>query len=101
MAQFFKSLWGSLTKPSAGAAAVPDDTRLYVVGAIHGRSDLLMQMHELIWEDIRRSPMEFTREVYIGDYIDRGPDAFGVIEMLCSSAPLCNQRICLMGNHEQ
>jgi serine/threonine protein phosphatase 1 len=101
MTGFFKSLWGSVSKPSANAAAVPDHTRLYVVGDIHGCSDLLVQMHELIWEDLQKSPIEFTTEVYIGDYIDRGPDSCGVIEILCASPALCNQRICLMGNHEQ
>jgi serine/threonine protein phosphatase 1 len=101
MAEFFKSLKRSITKPSANAAAVPDNTRLYIVGDIHGRLDLLAKMHELIWEDMQKFPIKATTEVYIGDYIDRGPDASGVIEILCASRPLCNQRICLMGNHEQ
>jgi serine/threonine protein phosphatase 1 len=101
MAEFLKSLWRSVTKPSADTAAVPDNTRLYIIGDIHGRLDLLAKMHELIWEDMQRFPIGTTTEIYIGDYIDRGPDASGVIEMLCASRPLCNQRICLMGNHEQ
>src|SRR5215213_3979329 len=57
MASFFKSLWGNVPKQSAGAAAVPANTRLYVIGDIHGRSDLLTQMHELIWEDMQHYPI--------------------------------------------
>jgi len=101
MAEFLKSLWRSVTKPSADTAAVPDNTRLYIIGDIHGRLDLLAKMHELIWQDMQKFPIGITTEVYIGDYIDRGPDAAGVIEILCASRPLCNQRVCLMGNHEQ
>src|SRR5687767_12301731 len=77
------------------------DTRIYAIGDIHGRADLLTRMHRLISEDLKRDPCGATIEIYIGDYIDRGPSAHDVVEILSTSAPLCNQRICLMGNHEQ
>ena len=100
MVDYIKSLWGILAKP-AGSAAVPEDTRLYVVGDVHGRADLLTKMHDLIRADARRAPVKTTVEVYLGDYIDRGADSRGVVDILCASAPLSGRRICLMGNHEQ
>jgi serine/threonine protein phosphatase 1 len=58
-------------------------------------------MHELIRADMREMAVGSTVEIYVGDYIDRGPDARRVVEIVSGSAPLCDRRICLMGNHEQ
>jgi serine/threonine protein phosphatase 1 len=58
-------------------------------------------MHELIWEDLQGKPVATAIEIYIGDYIDRGPDSSGVLEELSTSKPICGKRICLKGNHEQ
>ncbi len=101
MAKYFKKLWGTAAKQASGSAAVQDDVRVYVIGDIHGRADLLGKMHELIAADIDERPARSTIEIYIGDYIDRGPDSRAVVETLSASAPLCDRRICLMGNHEQ
>jgi serine/threonine protein phosphatase 1 len=66
---------------------------LYAVGDIHGESELLTQLLELL-------PHEpGDRFVFVGDYIDRGPDAKGVVDILLE---LSQRRECifLMGNHE-
>jgi serine/threonine protein phosphatase 1 len=94
----FKSLW---EKTRGAEASVPDDLRLYVVGDIHGRADLLKMMLDLIDADLRTRPIKKTAELYIGDYLDRGPNASEVIELLSAAPPVAQQRICLMGNHEQ
>jgi serine/threonine protein phosphatase 1 len=52
------------------------------VGDIHGRLDLLERMHELIEADAAKSQSERTVVVYVGDYVDRGPDSSGVVELL-------------------
>ena len=50
--------------------------RLLAVGDIHGYSDALERLTEHV------APSESDRVVFLGDYIDRGPDSRGVIEYL-------------------
>ncbi len=79
---------------------VPDRTRVYAVGDLHGRSDLLAVMHERIQADLGQSPAERVVFVYIGDYIDRGEGSRDVVETLSSQAADGIERIFLRGNHE-
>ena len=82
------------------SASTPPDTRVYAVGDIHGRADLLIETIERIDNDRERRPIGHSVEVYLGDYVDRGPDAKAVIDLL--SVRLVNNRaICLRGNHEE
>ena len=64
------------------AASTPADTRIYAVGDIHGRADLLIETIARIDEDRARRPIGASIEVYLGDYIDRGPDSKTVIDLL-------------------
>lgn len=89
-----------LATPSRSvAASAPPDTRIYVVGDVHGRADLLSEITGRIDDDIRRRPVMRTIEVYLGDYIDRGPDSRTVIDLLAVRL-VANQAVCLRGNHE-
>ena len=79
---------------------VPPGTRVYAIGDIHGRADLLKEINQLIHEDAyeRQAPRNVV--VYLGDYIDRGPDSRGVIDRFLD-APLPGFEIVhLVGNHE-
>lgn len=81
-------------------ARTPKDTRVYAVGDIHGRADLLRRLHALIRDDAAGAEGAKLVVVYVGDYVDRGPDSFGVVEMLLD-APLDGfERHHLKGNHE-
>jgi serine/threonine protein phosphatase 1 len=80
-------------------ARVPPATRIYAIGDIHGRADLLADLVERIDEDLSRRPIEHAGEVYLGDYIDRGNDSKTVIDILCHRLVHRNA-ICLRGNHE-
>src|ERR1700722_18102688 len=81
------------------AATTPANMRIYVVGDIHGRADLLVDVIARIDDDLRRRPIRDAVEVYLGDFIDRGPDSKTVIDLL--SVRLVNNRaVCLRGNHE-
>ena len=62
--------------------AIDAKTVIYAVGDIHGRADLLARMHEAIERDWRARPAERRLEIYLGDYVDRGPDSAAVIAML-------------------
>lgn len=81
------------------AATTPANTRIYAIGDIHGRADLLADAIARIDDDIARRPIRETVEVYLGDYIDRGPDSKAVIDLL-SVRLVKNRAVCLRGNHE-
>src|SRR5512134_502430 len=73
--------WGGVA--ACGGARVPNGKRIYVVGDIHGRSDLLARIHDAIRIDVRERPASLRRTVvYLGDYVDRGPRSRDVLEML-------------------
>ncbi len=76
-----------------------DAQRLYVIGDIHGRRDLLETMIAAIRGDLEAHPSVAPLTVTIGDYIDRGPDSKGVIERLAIN-PFPTEFIALKGNHE-
>ncbi len=83
---------------------VPAGTIAYAVGDVHGRRDLLEQMVGIIradWEG--RADISDARRcvvVYVGDYVDRGPDSKGVIDLLLSNPLGDAESIFLRGNHE-
>lgn len=85
--------------PSPSAPALPAGKRIYAVGDIHGRADLLGGMAELIEADCRRRPVAGAGTVFLGDYLDRGPDSRGVIGRL-AAGDFPTPIVALRGNHE-
>ncbi len=81
------------------AAAVPGGIRIYAVGDVHGRLDLLRQIEALIVDDMRSAPDARVVQVMLGDYVDRGPDSRGVIAHLAAGVA-GRERVALRGNHE-
>jgi serine/threonine protein phosphatase 1 len=73
---------------------------LYLVGDIHGRLDLLREVHRRIDADKARRGGGPAREIYLGDYIDRGPSSAGVVTQLLERAAHV-ETVFLRGNHEQ
>lgn len=65
----------------------PPDTRLYAVGDIHGRKDLLDRLLGLIAADAKRSNAARKLVVFLGDYVDRGPDSKAVVETVAAGPP--------------
>jgi Calcineurin-like phosphoesterase len=86
------------------AYRVPDGTRVYAVGDIHGRADLLAALRKKIAKDAKKASKKARIKrkvvVYLGDYVDRGPDSFGVIEMLLDEPLAGFEEVYLKGNHE-
>jgi len=81
-------------------AATPPGTRIYAIGDIHGRLDLLLRLQELIAADASRSNAQRQVLVYIGDYIDRGPNSAGVLDRLLDAPLRGFETVHLLGNHE-
>ena len=75
-----------------------DNTRLYVIGDVHGRLDLLERVIAAIQRDVASHGSK-ALTVTLGDYIDRGPDSRGVIECLARN-PFPTPYVALKGNHE-
>ncbi len=78
--------------------ASSDAARIYAIGDIHGRLDLLERAVAAIERDIEEyGPAVLT--VTLGDYVDRGPASCGVLERLASN-PFPTPYVGLKGNHE-
>jgi serine/threonine protein phosphatase 1 len=80
-------------------ARVPDGIRIYAIGDIHGRLDLLDQVLSRIGQDVAAHPTSRAIRVFLGDYIDRGPDSKGVLDRLITYSA-SHPSIFLIGNHE-
>jgi len=79
---------------------LPAGQRVYCIGDIHGRLDLLQQLHRAVAADANAYDGEKTL-VYLGDYIDRGEQSKEVVDLLLAQ-PLEGLRpVYLLGNHEQ
>ena len=78
---------------------VPAGTRVYAIGDIHGRDDLLAQMAERIATDLRQATFERAQTVFLGDYVDRGSGSPKVLDRL-SRADWPTPIVTLAGNHE-
>lgn len=84
---------------SSNRPGLPDGVRIYAVGDIHGRSDLLkIQLAQIAADELSHPCMRSTI-IFLGDYIDRGPDSRGTIELLLACAQL-RDVVFLKGNHE-
>jgi serine/threonine protein phosphatase 1 len=84
-----------------GGKGLPAGERIYAIGDIHGRSDLLESLHEQIAADWSAGAAERGVVVYLGDYVDRGYDSRGVVDMLLQGPPCGLEAVFLIGNHEQ
>lgn len=78
----------------------PEGARCYAIGDIHGRADLLIELHEQIREDA--ADFEGHKQLlYLGDYIDRGLQSKQVVDLLLEPQLTGFETVFLKGNHEQ
>lgn len=98
-------MFGWLKKRPEAASAMIEvpapnpDRATYAVGDIHGRSDLLNRMIDLIHADAGSTE---AAVVFLGDYVDRGEQSAEVLRRLMALSQAEPGRItCLMGNHER
>ena len=92
----------SVSVPSdSNVPALPKGQLLYAVGDIHGRLDLLRDLLQLIEDDAHaRSHASRRTLVFLGDYVDRGPDSSGVVADLIARPFEGFDTHFLKGNHE-
>lgn len=69
----------------------------YAIGDIHGRHDLLLRALDAIEDEAAAAHV-----IFLGDYVDRGPDSAGVLRTLMEGPRRSGDEwICLRGNHEE
>jgi serine/threonine protein phosphatase 1 len=95
-----RSLFNFISRSPPRGFAVPEGVRLYAVGDIHGRLDLLDRLLRMIDDDDKSRGLAQTELIFLGDLVDRGPDSVGVIERLMALRETQPVRF-LMGNHEE
>jgi Calcineurin-like phosphoesterase len=78
---------------------LPDGVRIYAVGDIHGRADRLDDVLNRIDADLALDPVSIPLELFLGDYVDRGPSSREVIDRLIMRGRLFRS-VFLKGNHE-
>lgn len=82
--------------------ALPSGLAVYAIGDIHGELSALRNLLSEIVADAGRHPPATRRIIVcLGDYVDRGPDSRGVIELLAAGPPSGFELRCLRGNHDQ
>ncbi len=79
-------------KKSKGSESPPGGPAIYVIGDIHGCLQPLQRLLKKI------APQAGDEVVFIGDYIDRGPQSREVVEHLLGLSYRC---VFLLGNHEK
>src|ERR1700677_663581 len=67
---------------------MPRGRRAYAIGDIHGCREKLVTLHHLIATDLAARPARSAILVYLGDYIDQGPDSAGVVALLAAGPPV-------------
>jgi serine/threonine protein phosphatase 1 len=81
---------------------LPEGSRVYAIGDIHGCLDRLRALHAAIAADLAERPAAAPMLVHLGDYVDRGPDVAGVLDLLAAGPPLPGvPTVNLLGNHER
>lgn len=81
-------------------ASVPPDTAVFAVGDIHGCANRLIALHREILRAAAKISVTRRVVVYLGDYVDRGPDSRRVIDILLDDPLPSFESIFLLGNHE-
>ncbi len=82
-------------------ARVPDGMRIYAIGDIHGRDDLLNALLTKIEADDRARGAADTQIIFLGDLVDRGPGSAAVVETALALKNSGRNVRFLMGNHEE
>lgn len=93
-----KLLLGRAPRARKAPARVPDGVVLYAIGDTHGRADLLAPLLDAVLAETTQRVIV----VGLGDYVDRGPDSRGVVELMLRAAGHASITLrSLRGNHDQ
>lgn len=97
----FSKLFKRSETKSVKRELLAEGVRVYAIGDIHGRCDLLDRLFALLYEDISKGGFSSLYFVFLGDYIDRGYQSRQVLDRLISQQWGKLNAVFLKGNHEQ
>ena len=97
--QFGDHVENSFLPSQTAIGQVPNGVRIYAIGDIHGRLDLLDQVLSRVDIHLVDNPIIQPIHVFLGDYIDRGPDSRTVLDRLIERSR-SHAMVFLKGNHE-
>jgi serine/threonine protein phosphatase 1 len=85
-----------------GIPATAPGERIYAIGDIHGRHDLLVELLERIGDHGRSLETKAkTHLILLGDMVDRGPDSAKVLRLVRKIQAQHESMVVLRGNHEE
>ena len=102
--------WFGSKKPKANTAlnldrpheSVPPGQIHYAIGDVHGRLDLLRALLKKIETDAALEPDKTIHLTFLGDYVDRGQESRGVIDLLTTLKQDGGKQVtAIKGNHEE
>lgn len=96
-----RRLFSARPRVTVTTAQVPDGVRVYAIGDIHGRLDLLQRLHDKIAADAATATAMRRIVVYLGDYVDRGLNSREVVDFLLDQPLASFESVHLRGNHDQ
>lgn len=88
-------------KGTRSAARTVPGTRIYAVGDVHGRPDLMEMMFDEIERHDAQRPAARTLIIMIGDIVDRGPQSREALQLLFDRQRRMPNLLTLLGNHEE
>lgn len=95
-------IWGKAKRLTVASARVPAGDRIYAIGDIHGRVDLLRRLHDMIERDAQTAaPGTRKTIIYLGDYVDRGFNSRELIDFLLDHPLPGFAPVYLRGNHDE
>jgi serine/threonine protein phosphatase 1 len=99
---FFDRLFGRKPKPEEPPPTT-GGRLVYAVGDVHGRLDALEPLLKSIAEDYMVTrPADPAMLVFLGDYVDRGPDSKRVVDLVLGMRNHLEFEVrTLKGNHEE
>ena len=97
----FKRLFSPRAERVAVTASIPAGERVYAVGDIHGRLDLLDDLLARMETDEAAREPATSSLIFLGDLVDRGPQSAHVVERLLQLRKQRADVRFLLGNHEE
>jgi serine/threonine protein phosphatase 1 len=93
--------WFSRFGAASKMAKLAPGKRIYAIGDVHGRNDLLCELLEQIRRHAAHARQAENILVLLGDYVDRGPQSKAVIDTLLGLYWPRWKFVFLRGNHDQ
>ncbi len=73
--------------------------RIYAIGDVHGRADLLHRIVAFVHEDALNRGCR-PRVFFLGDIVDKGPDSCGAMNTVCDTIRRWPGSRLILGNHD-